>query len=69
MRAFEFSGGEVEEKGVELMVVDLDSVVLLQKKFISATDQTRWIITLSSGDHLFVTKPAFDRISRALGRS
>jgi hypothetical protein len=65
MRAFEFHAGEVDDKDVKLMIVDLDSVVMLKEWLSTAgsyTADTRWVVTLSSGDHLFVTKPAFDRI-------
>ena len=61
MRAFEFQGGELEDKAVTSLIVDLDSVVRLTEKTFS-DDRTRWVVTFSSGDHEFVTKSAFDRI-------
>lgn len=61
MRAFEFHAGEFDED-VESMIIDLDSVVALAQKLFSATGKRRWIVTLSSGTSVFVTKPAFDRL-------
>ncbi len=61
MRVFEFHAGEVVDKNVKLMIVDLDSVVIFQEK-VFFDDETKWVVTFSSDTHVFVTKPAFDRI-------
>ncbi|HXD34401.1 MAG TPA: hypothetical protein VN643_25000 [Pyrinomonadaceae bacterium] len=67
MRAFKFHAGEVENASIKTLIVDLHSVVSLKEQLSDAGrdyERTHWVVTLSSGEHLFVTKPAFDRILR-----
>jgi hypothetical protein len=63
MRAFEFHVGELDERNAESTVIDLDSVVMVQKNFFDGPDgPPKWVVTLASNTHLFVTETAFNRI-------
>lgn len=45
MRAFEFPAGELDERNAESTVIDLDSVVLCQKKFFDGPDGLpKWVV-------------------------
>ena len=69
MRAFEFHPGELEDAHIRVAILDLDSVVMFQEKLYTGGEYSRdrigWTVTLSSNEHLFLTRPAFDRILQA----
>jgi hypothetical protein len=60
MRAYALRAGEVIDNPGAVLVVDLDSIVMFKEGPSPAA--TYWTVTLSSGDHLSLTKAAYDRV-------
>lgn len=62
MRPFEFHVGEVTDRDVRVLIIDLDAIEVLQEK--TYEDRPFWSV-IFAGDVILVTKPAFDRVMRA----
>jgi len=60
MRVFELHEGELESNPARRMIVDLDSLVMLQET--PYEGRTLWSVTFSCGGAVLLTRPAFDRI-------
>jgi hypothetical protein len=60
MRAFEFLSGELFDRRVQVMIVDLDSIVRFQAGNFSPAPT--WLVSFSDGTEMAMTKAAFDRV-------
>ena len=64
MRSFEFRTGELEDRSIEYLLIDLDSIVSIQRVTVSADMgyRTKWFVSLANGPGYFVTEAGFNRL-------
>ncbi len=66
MRPFELEAADISDSDsrTRALILDLDGIVMF-KEHLDAIGLPHWYVSLSSGDHVSLTRPAYEKLMTA----